>query len=87
MLEFENKTNLNYYTDLMKRYNLFDKTNIIIDPYYLHNRELIAIVDLLISFDSEYFIGCWISSFSQVIKNHHIYNNKKYILFQETNLV
>jgi hypothetical protein len=54
---------------------------IVIDKYYLHNRELIAIIDLLISFDSDNFVGSGISSFSVYIKAHHILCNKPFALF------
>ncbi len=82
MLEFHNKTNLNYYKNLIKTNKLLrDKTNISIDKYYLHNRELIAIIDLLISFDSDNFVGSGISSFSVYIKAHHILCNKPFALF------
>jgi hypothetical protein len=88
MLEFDNKINFDYYNNLMKNNSLLcDKKNIQLDPYYLHNRELIAIIDLLIAYDSDYFIGCYISSFSQVIKCHHAYNNKKYIVFASNNVL
>ena len=40
-----------------------------------------AIIDLLISFDSDFFIGCHISSFSQVINTHYKYYKKECILF------
>ncbi len=77
MLEFDNTINLKYYIDLMNDNTLLcDKKNINIDKYYLNNRELIAIIDLLISFDSDLFIGCAISSFSIVINTHHIYSKK-----------
>ena len=66
---------------MIKNTSICDKKNIKLDKYYTSNRELIAIIDLLIAYDSDYFVGCNISSFSQVIKINHIYNNKKYILF------
>jgi hypothetical protein len=79
MLEFHNKTNLNYYKNLIKNNKfLRDKTNINLNKYYLHNRELIAIIDLLISFDSDLFVGSGISSFSVDIKAHHIFSNKPF---------
>jgi hypothetical protein len=81
MLEFDNTINLTYYENLMKNTLLCDKKNIVLDDYYLHNRELIAIIDLLISLDSDFFVGCHISSFSQVINAHHKYYNKNSILF------
>jgi hypothetical protein len=46
-----------------------------------NNRELIAIVDLLIAFDSEEFMGCWISSFSQIINVYFKNKGKKTDLF------
>ena len=71
ILTFDNNINYNYYVNLMKNNKLLcDKKNIHIDSYYLNNRELIAILDLLISFDSINFIGSGISSFTQVIKTY-----------------
>jgi hypothetical protein len=82
MLEFNNKINLKYYENLIGMNILLrDKKNINLDNYYLHNRELIAIIDLLLSFDSDLFIGSGISSFSQVINTHHIYYKKQSTLF------
>ena len=88
MLEFDNKINFNYYNDLMKNNSLLcDKKNIKLDAYYMHNRELIAIIDLLIAYDSDFFVGCHISSFSLAIKCHHAFNNKKYILFNDNDIL
>jgi hypothetical protein len=82
MLEFDNTINLEYYKNLMKNNTLLrDKNNINIDTYYLRNRELVAIIDLLISFDSDLFIGCGISSFSVVINTNHIYSKKPSTLY------
>lgn len=82
MLEFDNIINLNYYNHLLTHNPLLrDKKNIKIDNYYLHNRELIAIVDLLLALDSDVFVGCHISSFSQVIHTHHKYHNKETTIF------
>jgi len=82
MLEFDNTINLTYYNNLIKNNTLLcDKKNIPIDSHYIHNRELIAIIDLLIAYDSDTFVGCHISSFSQFIRIHHIYNKKKVTLF------
>jgi hypothetical protein len=82
MLEFFNKINLTYYENLMEQNPLLcDKKNINIDEYYLHNRELAAIIDLLIAFDSNLFVGCRASSFSNVIAINHIYCKKERILF------
>ena len=82
MLNFNNKINFNYYEDLMKNNMLLcDKKNISLDEYYLKNRELVAIIDLLIAYDSECFVGSHISSFSQVIKHNCKYKKKKCILF------
>jgi hypothetical protein len=83
MIDFDNIINNDYYTNLMKNNNLLcDKKNIIIDKFYLNNRELIAIVDLLIAYDSEIFVGSLISSFSSTISHYFKYNNKECILFQ-----
>ena len=82
ILDFDNTINLDYYKNIKNDNKLLcDKKNIIIDNYYLDNRELIAIIDLLVAFDSDFFIGCHISSFSQVIKNYFKYNKKNCILF------
>jgi hypothetical protein len=83
MIDFDNTINNDYYTNLMKNNNLLcDKKNIIIDKFYLNNRELIAIIDLLIAYDSEIFVGSLISSFSSTISHYFKYNNKECILFQ-----
>jgi hypothetical protein len=88
MLEFDNKINFNYYNDLMKNNSLLcDKKNIKLDAYYMHNRELIAIIDLLIAYDSDFFVGCHISSFSLAIKCRRAFNNKKYILFNDNDML
>ena len=82
MLELDNTINLKYYSNLMKNNALLcDKSNINIDKYYLRNRELIAIIDLLISFDSDLFIGSAISSFSIIINKNHIRSKKPSTLF------
>lgn len=82
MLQFDNTINFHYYDNLMKNNKfLCDKKNIRLDKYFLNNRELIAIIDLLISYDSKKFVGCHISSFSQVIKHHFIYKKKSFKLF------
>jgi hypothetical protein len=81
ILDFDNKINLSYYENIMKNNTLLcDKRNIKLDNYYLNNRELIAIIDLLISFDSELFVGCAISSFTQVINTHHLSVHKPSII-------
>ena len=82
MLKFDNKINLNYYNNMMKNNGLLcDKKNINVDEYYTNNRELIAIIDLLIAYDSDVFVGCYISSFTQAIKHYFKYNKKECILF------
>jgi hypothetical protein len=83
MIDFDNTINNDYYTNLMKNNNLLcDKKNINIDKFYLNNRELIAIIDLLIAYDSEIFVGSLISSFSSTISHYFKYNNKECVLFQ-----
>jgi hypothetical protein len=78
---YANNLNYEFYKELInKNSHLTDKNNII-DDYYLQNRELIAIIDLLIAVDSEYFIGCGISSFSVYINSIHINKGKKSDLF------
>ena len=79
MLTFGNKTNIEYYLNLMKNPLLCDKSNCEIDKYILNNRELIAIVDLLIAYDSISFVGSHISSFSRMVKNKLMYNNNNNI--------
>jgi hypothetical protein len=82
ILKFDNTFNLNYYTTMMKNNKLLcDKSNIILDAYYLNNRELIAIIDLLLSYDSDLFIGSGISSFSINVHIHHIYSKKPSTLY------
>ena len=88
ILEFDNTINLTYYENLIKNNTLLcDKNKIKLDEYYLCNRELVAILDLLISFDSEYFVGCNISSFSQVIRINHEHYKKKCSLFNKCDLL
>jgi len=75
--DFDNQINLEYYKHIKHSNKLLcDKKNINLDEYYLNNRELVAIIDLLISFDSNLFVGSGISSFSVVIKIHHTYLKK-----------
>jgi hypothetical protein len=82
ILKFSNKINYDFYTNLSNNNDLIcDKKNIIIDDYIQNNRELIAIVDLLIAFDSDYFVGCWISSFSQLINSYFSDKGKRKDLF------
>jgi hypothetical protein len=82
ILYFDNKINYNYYQNLKNDNNLIcDKQNIDIDNYYSSNRELIAIVDLLIAYDSISFIGNNISSFSLAINNYFKYKECKTELF------
>lgn len=82
MLKFHNTINTNYYTNLMKNNILLcDKSNIVLDPYYLNNRELIAIIDLLLAYDSDLFIGSEISSFSININLNHISSKKPSTLY------
>lgn len=79
---FNNSRNQTFYNDLLKNNdNLYDKKNIFIDEYYLKNRELLAIIDLLIAYDSEKFIGSFISSYSQNIQTYLKCNGKETILF------
>jgi len=73
---------LNYYNNLIKNNTLLcDKKNVNLNAYYTDNRELIAIIDLLIAFDSDSFVGSFVSSFSQVINSHHKYYKKNSTLF------
>jgi len=83
ILDYSNKINLNFYNELINNNNnICDKRNNTIIPDYIKsNRELIAIVDLIMSFDSENFIGCWISSFSQIINAYFINKSKSTELF------
>ena len=84
ILKFHNTINLNYYKKIIKKNNLCDKDRIPLNTHFIKNRELIAIVDLLIAFDSEYFIGSEISSFSQLIMIHHKLHKKESLLFNPT---
>jgi hypothetical protein len=83
ILDYSNKINLNFYNELIKNNsNICDKRNNTIIPDCIkNNRELIAIVDLIMSFDSENFIGCWVSSFSQIINAKFIIESKNTQLF------
>lgn len=77
ILDFDNTINVEYYKQLKKLNTLiYDKQHIHIDEYYSNNRELMAIIDLLMTFDSECFVGLRISSFSIVINTHHAYLHK-----------
>jgi hypothetical protein len=83
MTYFCDSINLNFYNNLLKNNtNLCDKKNIIIDEYYLKNRELLAIIDLLIAYDGEKFFGCWISSYTQFINNYFKLNCKSSTVFK-----
>lgn len=81
ILEYNNEINKQTYLDLCRQNNwLRDKRDITDDdilPYYRKNRELIAIVDLLIAYDSQYFIGSCISSFSRLIEAYLINKDVK----------
>lgn len=84
MLKYDNTINFNYYEKMMNKNRLLcDKKDISIDRYYLDNRELIAIIELLLAYDSDRFIGCGISSFSRCIENYFKCNknNKNVDLF------
>ena len=73
ILNYDNTLNYDYYINLRSRHKLLcDKSNLYIDDYILKNRELIAIIDLLIAYDSDEFIGHKFSSFSTVIQNYLI---------------
>lgn len=80
IFKYDNKINYNYYINLKKNNNLiYDKSNVTIDNIYLNNRELIAIIEMLIAYDSDKFIGCGISSFSRCIENYFKCNKKNNI--------
>ena len=82
ILEKQSNINYNLYNELCNENNkICDKKNIEIDSYIKNNRELIAIVDLLIAYDSDYFVGSWISSFSQCIKSYLLNKGKNTDLF------
>lgn len=72
--------NNDFYKDIKKKYLLVDKNDFInindVDNY----RELYAIIDFIISKDSNFFIGSKNSSFSYYINNYFEKNNKKSIL-------
>lgn len=78
---YENKNNL-FYEIIKKKYNLFDKHDILneikfedINPQ-LNKREIFGIIDYIIAQDSVYFVGCDWSSFSLALKNYHDSKNK-----------
>jgi len=78
----ENKNNL-FYKVIKKKYNLIDKNDIIHDfDIFKDNeykqRELYGIIDFLIAIDSDYFVGCDWSSFSDSIINNHKLYEKDY---------
>jgi len=82
MSYFLDSINSKFYNDLLKNNEkLCDKKNIEIDDYYLKNRELLAIVDLLIAYDGDKFFGSYVSSYSQFIANHFIIQEKPSTLF------
>jgi len=77
ILTYDNILNFDYYKNLIKNnYLICDKCNLHINDYYLNNRELIAIIDLLIAYDSDEFVGSAISSFSNVISIYLKYHKK-----------
>ena len=82
ILNFDNKINYEYYQNLKLKYgnSIVDKNDILDQisnyNYILENRELIAIVDLLIAFDSDQFIGNHFSSFSIYVGIYKEYFNK-----------
>lgn len=83
MNNLNNKINSNYYKNLIKdNAMIYDKQSVDIDTFFLKNRELIAIIELLIAYDSSSFIGLWLSSFSQVIKINHDFQNKLVKLYK-----
>jgi hypothetical protein len=83
ILDYSNKINLKFYNELTKKNkNICDKRYILIPNYIKKNRELIAIIDLLMALDSNSFIGCWISSFSQIINAYFINKSKSTELFK-----
>jgi hypothetical protein len=87
ILKFNNTINLEYYKKLKNNNTLIcDKQNINIPDYYLNNRELIAIIDLLIAIDSEVFVGFGISSFSVAVNTYHKYSQKPSTLLYITAL-
>jgi hypothetical protein len=82
MLKYDNTINFAYYEKMMRDNSLLcDKKDIVIDSYYLDNRELIAIIELLLAYDADKFIGCGISSFSRCIENYFICNKNNTNIF------
>jgi hypothetical protein len=69
---FDNFNN-NFYKEIKEKYNLLDKNDIV---ELSDCREIFAIIDYIISIDSDQFIGSDWSSFSLLINNKHIKNNK-----------
>uniref|UniRef100_A0A6C0HD39 Polysaccharide pyruvyl transferase domain-containing protein n=1 Tax=viral metagenome TaxID=1070528 RepID=A0A6C0HD39_9ZZZZ len=83
ILHYGKERNYNYYVNLIKNNNLLcDKSKSFINDYYLNNRELLAIIDLLIAYDSESFIGHSVSSFSLAVSSYFkCKNNTNVVLF------
>ena len=72
-LEIFDNFNNNFYKEIKEKYNLLDKNDIV---ELSDCREICAIIDYIISNDSDEFIGSDWSSFSLLINNKHINNNK-----------
>lgn len=67
--------NNQFYIDIKKKYNLFDKNDFINNQDFGQYREIFGIIDYIIAKDSIYFIGADWSSFSMFIYDHHYHNN------------
>lgn len=77
ILSYNNTINYDYYRNLKNNNNLIcDKEHISIEDYYTNNRELISIVDLLIAYDSNEFVGCIDSTFSLMVCMYFTLHNK-----------
>ena len=66
--------NNQFYIDIKKKYNLFDKNDFINNQDFGQYREIFGIIDYIIAKDSIYFIGADWSSFSMFIYDHHYHN-------------
>jgi hypothetical protein len=78
---FDNINN-EFYTNLKSNNkNIIDKQSIEFEKEYIDNRELAAIVDLIIAIDAHEFYGWGWSSYSNFLSSmHQVNNNKTYLI-------
>jgi hypothetical protein len=77
---YKTHANYEYYKKLINKNSFIMTKKKNYNEFIGDNRELNAILDLIIAYDSLYFIGSGISSFSILISNYFRLNNKKFIL-------